>query len=634
MIIHVKNKPIVIVNFGYRLTISLMNKLLSLLATAALATGTVLADNYTPWGYYLGNMEENLGLIGAGSATLRVAIFVPGDGILNAGTIAGVNVPVYDASAVTELSAWVATSLPSGTNYDRQVALTSYSNGYNQALFAEPYTVTESGCYVGYTITVNTSLNTQGSQYPAIYDLSTQVPNSFWIWFNAQYDWQDIGTQYGASCVQALFSELKLPETAARFGTVRNAFTGMSSETEFPVTVYSDASEAVSNIEYTIDVDGVSETRTADVAIPAGFNQSGEVKVKVNSPAEAGSYDVALTITKVNGKDNTLASQTSVTTFNNLLRIVERNTLVEEFTGTGCPWCPRGMQGMANLRAEFGSRFIGLAFHSYNSSDPMYPNYYISARSLGITGAPGCIIDRKEVMDPYFGTQQNSRYVLQDFEDYCSLPAEVNITLQSEWTGANSDSVQINVNVEALGDGNYEVVYALVADSLTGTANVWRQANNYSGYTASQAGGADLAKFCRGGQYGSNYFFWTYDDVVIASSYNNQSINQASPIGRLSAGEAATGSYLLGLPQKAVLRAAVDASIDKVYAVAFVLNADGTVAQAVKAPISKSSGQGIEQITADGVKPFAPAYDLQGRQLQAPRHGQLFIRDGRKMIMR
>ncbi len=610
-----------------------MNKILSLLATAALATGTVLADNYTPWGYYMGNMEENLGLIGAGTATLRIAIFVPGDGILRDGTIAGVNVPVADASAVTALSAWVTPTLSSSETYTQQVDLTGYANGFNQAVFAEPYTVTESGCYVGYTITVNTALKTQGSQYPAVYDPSIQAANSFWIWYSAQYGWQDIGTQYGASCVQALFSDLKLPETGARFGQVQNAVTEMNAESEFPVTVYSDASEAVNNIEYTIDVAGVSETRTADVAIPAGFNQSGEVKVKVNSPAEAGSYDVALTITKVNGKDNTMAGQTSVTTFNNLLRIVERNTLVEEFTGTGCGWCPRGMQGMANLRAEFGERFIGLAFHAYNTSDPMYPNYYISASKLGISGAPSCVMDRKEVMDPYYGTQKNERYVLQDFEDYSSIPAEVDIDLKAEWTGEDNDKVQIDVKIESLSEDKYEVVYVLTADSLTGTSTAWRQSNYYYQYSAAEVGDADLAKFCKGGEYGTSRFAWNFDDVVIASSYNSLGNNQAASLGTLAAGQSVEDSYTLSLPAKATLRAAVDASIDKVYAVAFVLNSEGAIAQAVKVAVAKSSGEGIESVREDENVSEAPTYDLQGRQISTPRRGQLFIRDGKKMIV-
>ena len=265
----------------------------------------------------------------------------------------------------------------------------------------------------------------------------------------------------------------------------------------------------------------------------------------------------------------------------------------------------------------------------------MYPNYYISASRLGISGAPGCTMDRKEVMDPYYGTQQNSRYVLQDFEDYCSVPADVDLTIQSAWTDESKESVKVDINVEALAPGDYDVVYALVADSLTGTSSAWRQANNYAGYAASSVGDADLAKFCRGGEYGSSYFYWNYDDVVISSSYNSRGVNRATRIGSLSTGESATGTYTLALPTKATLRAAVDASIDKVYAVAFILNSDGTVAQAVKTLVPASDpSQGIEQVAVDESRSLAPSYDLQGRQLQVPRRGQLFIRDGRKMMLR
>ena len=609
-----------------------MKKLFTLLATSILAISSVSAEDYTPWGYYTGNLnEQNLGLIGAGVATLRIAIFVPGDGILAGGNIAGVNVPVADASAVTALSAWITPNLSSSETYTQQVELASYDNGFNQAIFPETYTVTESGCYVGYTITVNTALNTQGSKYPAVYDPSTLVPNSFWIWYSAQYGWQDIGNVYGQSCLQALFKDLQLPETAAYFGTIQNAVTAAGSETEWPVKVYSDASEAVNNIEYTIDVNGVKETRTADVSIESGFNKSGEIKVKVASPSEPGVYDVTLAITKVNGKDNSLANNQTVISFKNLSRIVQRNTVVEEFTGTGCGWCPRGMQGMANLRAEFGDRFIGLAFHTYNTSDPMYPNYYISASKLGISGAPSCIMDRKEVMDPYYGTEKNERYVLQDFEDYSSIPAYVDIDLKAEW--ADNDKVQIDAKIESLADDKYEVVYVLTADSLTGTSTAWRQSNYYYQYSAAEVGEADLAKFCKGGEYGTSRFSWNFDDVVIASSYNSLGNNQGSSFGTLTAGQSVEDSYTLSLPTKAALREAVDASIDKVYAVAFVLNSEGTIAQAVKVAVSKSSGEGIESVSEDVKDSEAPIYDLQGRQINTPLRGQLFIRDGRKMIV-
>ena len=608
-----------------------MKKLFTLLTSTLLAVSSVLAGDYIPWGYYTGSLNEpTIGLIGAGAATHRVAIFVPGDGVLAGQSIAGVNVPVNDPTAVTAISAWVTPTLSSSETYTQKVELTDYATGYNQAIFDEPYTLTESGCYVGYTITVNTALGTQGSQYPIVFDTSTFSTNSFWIWYSAQSGWQDIGTQYGQSCVQALIN-MQLPETAAHFGTIKNVSTCANTETEWPILVYSDASEAVNNIEYTIDVNGVKETRTADVAIESGLNKSGEIMVKIASPAEPGVFDVTLAITKVNGKDNSMADKPTVIRFKNLSRIVQRNTVVEEFTGTGCGWCPRGMEGMANLRAEFGDRFIGLAFHTYNNSDPMYPNYYISVSKLGISGAPGCIMDRKEVMDPYYGTEKNERYVLQDFEDYSSIPAEVDIDLKAEWSG--NDKVQIDAKIESLADDKFEVVYVLTADSLTGTTTAWRQSNYYYQYSAADVGEADLAKFCKGGEYGTRSFSWNFDDVVIASSYNSLGNNQAASFGTLTAGQSVEDSYTLSLPTKAALRDAIDASIDKVYAVAFVLNSEGTIAQAVKVAVSKSSSEGIESVSEDVKDSEAPIYDLQGRQISTPRRGQLFIRDGRKMIV-
>ena len=609
-----------------------MKKLFTLLTSTLLAVSSVLAGDYIPWGYYTGSLNEpTIGLIGAGAATHRVAIFVPGDGVLAGQSIAGVNVPVNDPTAVTAISAWVTPTLSSSETYTQKVELTDYATGYNQAIFDEPYTLTESGCYVGYTITVNTALGTQGSQYPIVFDTSTFSTNSFWIWYSAQSGWQDIGTQYGQSCVQALIN-MQLPETAAHFGTIKNASTCANTETEWPILVYSDASEAVQNIEYTIDVNGVEETRTADVAIESGLNKSAEIMVKIASPAEPGVFDVTLAITKVNGKDNSMADMPTVIRFKNLSRIVQRNTVVEEFTGTGCGWCPRGMQGMANLRAEYGDHFIGLAFHTYNNSDPMYPNYYISASKLGINGAPSCIMDRKEVMDPYYGTEKNERYVLQDFEDYSSIPAYVDIDLKAEW--ADNDKVQIDAKIESLADDKYEVVYVLTADSLTGTSTAWRQSNYYYQYSAAEVGEADLAKFCKGGEYGTSRFSWNFDDVVIASSYNSLGNNQGSSFGTLTAGQSVEDSYTLSLPTKAALREAVDASIDKVYAVAFVLNSEGTIAQAVKVAVSKSSSEGIESVSEDVKDSEAPIYDLQGRQINTPLRGHLFIRDGRKMMLR
>ena len=46
-----------------------------------------------------------------------------------------------------------------------------------------------------------------------------------------------------------------------------------------------------------------------------------------------------------------------------------RRSVVEEFTGTWCGHCPRGIVGMERLSEDFGDRFIGIA-----SVDPLVPD--------------------------------------------------------------------------------------------------------------------------------------------------------------------------------------------------------------------------------------------------------------------
>ena len=74
----------------------------------------------------------------------------------------------------------------------------------------------------------------------------------------------------------------------------------------------------------------------------------------------------------------------------------ERKVVVEELTGTACGWCPRGLVGMKMLRDLYGDRFIGVAVHQFNATDPMYtPDYAdIDWSDGGSKGAPCCMIDR------------------------------------------------------------------------------------------------------------------------------------------------------------------------------------------------------------------------------------------------
>lgn len=584
------------------------------------------------WGYWMDNNISDLSGLGTGVPTSFVAIFVPGDALLKGAQIRGVRVPVKDASVINSIHVWCTKTLTDATTFDRKAKLSTISNGINQVAFDEPFDLPVEGCYIGYSITAK-AVNSDAAKYP-ITTTSTDHSNGLYLYLNGK--WEDFSNQsYGCSALQASLNVgFAQPDYFATFGTIENPMTEVNTTTTWRIPVLSDGHKSVSNIDYTIDVNGQVESRNAKVNIPAGFSKVGYVNVNVTSPAEEGNYSVKLSISKINGQPNAVASQVTDLSFTNLERFVRRNVVVEENTGTGCGYCPYGLQGMANMRNAHPDRFIGLAIHKFNSTDPMYPQY-ASIASLGITSAPSLAMDRQEVLHAYVGSG-SGRNILKDFEDHMNVPAEVDIKLDAKWTDDSKTAVQLNVNTEAVFDGRYQIVYALVADSLTAKNSRWMQQNYLAGDPAS-AYPADLAKFCSGGIYGQSAFYYPFDDVVIASSYNGAQINQAPALGLLNARQSVATSYTLTLPESDtyLLKSAVRASIDKVYAIAFVLNAKGQVAQGVKVHVVEVAGseEGIHAVQNDQPAADAPAYDLQGRQISAPRAGQLIIRNGEKRIV-
>lgn len=66
---------------------------------------------------------------------------------------------------------------------------------------------------------------------------------------------------------------------------------------------------------------------------------------------------------------------------------------------------------MKKLRDKFTDSFVGIAIHQYNESDVMYcRNYAI----LDFGGAPTCRINRNDVIDPFYGS--NDEDISFDYE--------------------------------------------------------------------------------------------------------------------------------------------------------------------------------------------------------------------------
>lgn len=154
--------------------------------------------------------------------------------------------------------------------------------------------------------------------------------------------------------------------------------------------------------------------------------------------------------------------------------------LVEEYTGTWCGWCIRGLAGMELLRNELGDDFIGVAYHNGDAMavipSSKYPNR--------VSGFPAEFIDRSYNVDPLYGYGNTSGGILTTVKQIAAMSAVADIDVTAEWTSEDRTSIAINLSSYFVNDesnANYAFEVILVADDLYGSGSTWNQYNYYSG---------------------------------------------------------------------------------------------------------------------------------------------------------
>lgn len=428
----------------------------------------------------------------------------------------------------------------------------------------------------------------------------------------------NLGSDYGNLSVQAIvegtFSANRI--SASDFG---NAYAQIGGSAKVELSLINAGTAGVNNFDYVVTTDGVAGAEqhyTLDKAV-SQFGESFTATVNLPAASAEGHQNVSIAITKVNGVANEeTTNNVSAGVLYTVSKLYTKRVLVEEFTGTGCGWCPRGLAGMKEMRDTYGDRFVGVGIHQYNSSDPMYissSNY----PNLGFSGAPSCMMDRSgKTIDPYYGSNNNS--ILDDCVKSLAKVAAGDVTLSAEW---NTDSTAITATaaVEGYADNaDYEVQFVLIGDSLRGNTSSWKQHNYYYQYSAADVGNDPLiAQFCAGGAYGTSAFYWAFDDVALASSYANNK-NQAPAITGLASGDVGTTSYTLKLPTSSKLAPFIHK--DKVAVVAILLDKDGNYVNSNKLYLNPAAG--ISNIT-NGAKAnkVVARYNLSGQQVNGAQKG-------------
>lgn len=592
-------------------------------AQAASPKKAASLDDTTLWGYYMGGFVANGVGIGA-AATYYAGYFVPGDGILKGSSINGVNLPIWRKTNMTNVSIWISEDLE--TNIVSQNVNTSdlTASSYNAIALDEPFPIPEDGVFVGVKFTIS-RYAAEGDGYPIIC-AGDAFTNSLVMKFTTTgggQDWDDYSNDFGSFAMQLFCSNLTLPERSAYFTSASAVSTLPGDEVALPVAISSDGAEGVQSIDYVVEINGNKTTNHLDLTTPiaGGISKTGKAILNFTAPETYGVYTANISIEKVNGDTNAASENVLAVTNKVVTKIATRRTVVEEFTGTGCGYCPRGWAGMELLK-ETKENFIGIAFHQFNSTDPMYVANYYSLYDLGISGAPGCAMDRKLLgIDPYYGSANS---ILDDFENCNAILPDVDVTVSGKF---NEDytAVDITANVEYLTDGDtYTVAYVLTADGLSGTTAAWKQTNYYASY--SPTGDPLIDQFCRGGKYGSSSVALIFNDVMIGSSYNNNGANLASALeGEVKAGTTATGTYTVNMPTKATLKNAINT--DEVYAVVLVIASDGTIANAARAKVTNGDdATSVEKAIADVNAKEIARYNAAGQVISEAQKGLNIIK--------
>ena len=337
-----------------------------------------LADNQVIMGAYtsddyISNTNSSYGLPNY-PGTLKMGQIIPAEAlsVFNGSKIVQMRVAFTIAPGQSQffIAPVTADGQVKGNIFQQNVS--NAKAGWNLVTLDTPYEInTEaiSGIMLGFSYK---QLNTNDGYYynDECYPLSiVQTGESYPIkvsGINGSSEWYDF--MDGALSVQAIV-EGNFPNVAVRplnFGSILVPF---GKSVEKAVKIRNVGKKAVRNVSYTITTNGTTSSERT-VQLPSAlsnFNGTGEFDITFLSSDTEGTERRIITITKVNGVPNGSDIQSAYGMVASTSKKAERRSVVEEYTGTGCGWCPRGIVGMEKLRNRFGDKFIGRVRPSWGS---------------------------------------------------------------------------------------------------------------------------------------------------------------------------------------------------------------------------------------------------------------------------
>ena len=551
--------------------------------------------------------------------------------------ITGINVPLNTAATVTDCKAWLTKqlTLESGNNVPDIASIDFTPEGkWVEVTFAEPYTITEEGVYAGYSLTVpsvDTDNANDPNKVPIMCIASNDLGNLYMHTSRSVRKWRNLpetayyGTGAYAMVVRLTGDNVKEHAAALLPPDELNTYLAVGKKTTLTLTLENHGTAAISNIDYEMTIGGETIEKHVNVTVKGSyFGSKANLKVEIPAQQTAGTYPVSITVKKLDGVDNEDVQPTTTFTMAYLSEFPKHKPLMEEYTGTWCQYCPRGMAGMEAMNKLYPDDFVGVAFHN---GDPMqvtalYPN--------DVNSFPNGYLDRVLNVNPFSGTNGGSLGIKDDWKRRQNIIAPASIELKAVWADEAQTKLEVTSTTTFVRDfknSPYQLTYILTADGLKGDTNDWWQVNALSG-DAEAKKDPYLAVFANQSSPIKNI---EYNDVAIQLSNSRALAMEGTLPGSVEGGKGYEHKYVFDVTENELVQ-------DKTKLRPVVVLIDTTTGEAVNADKVGVSSEtdGISEIPSDDELQRADgrSYDLQGRELNAAHRAMrgIYIVNGKKVI--
>lgn len=226
-------------------------------------------------------------------------------------------------------------------------------------------------------------------------------------------------------------------------------------------------SKPVSAVKVKTELNGKVTEGVIPSEEPIPYLGSLQFMVTDPAPAQSGRYALSVQATEVNGQaDGYPADNAAGGLIVSIEKPAKRKAVMEEFTGTWCGWCPRGLVAMEKMKEMFPNDFIAVSVHAGDEMDDQsYQQISYAA------GFPSALLNRLGLIDPYFGLgEEETSNVSDDIRSLLTVPCEALIGISSDLSDDKSSvNVTATMKFTMPAEGrNYSLAYVLTEDGITG----------------------------------------------------------------------------------------------------------------------------------------------------------------------